>query len=99
MTTPRRAIRALRYVSEELVRGSEAISRFARAATRPRADAPAGKMPAHLPLRNALTGPPGLEGSPPSSLAWWRALGGTVKRPEVAEGSVPGTARACAGMM
>ena len=38
------------------------------------------------------TGPPGLEGSPPSSPAWWRALG-TVKRSEVAEGSVPGTAR------
>jgi hypothetical protein len=75
MTAPHRAIRALRYVNEELVRASEAISRSAGTATRPRAGVPAGKMPAQLPLRNALTGPPGLGGSPPSSPAWWRALG------------------------
>ena len=44
MTAPRRAIRALRYVNEELVRASEAMIRFARAPQpRPRPDAPAGK--------------------------------------------------------
>ena len=97
MTTPRRAIRAVRYVNEELVRASEAISRSARTATRPRADVPAGKMAAQLPLRNALTGPPDSRQSAvqPGVVAGHR---GTAKRPEVAEGSVPGTARACAGM-
>lgn len=44
MTTLRRAIRALRYVNEELVRASEAMIRSARAPQpRPRPDAPAGK--------------------------------------------------------
>ena len=97
MTTPHWAIRTVRYVNEELVRASEAISRSARTATRPRADVPAGKMAAQLPLRNALTGPPDSRQSAvqPGVVAGHR---GTAKRPEVAEGSVPGTARACAGM-
>lgn len=44
MTAPRRAIRALRYVNEELVRASEAMIRSARAPQpRPRPAAPAGK--------------------------------------------------------
>ena len=64
-TIPHRAIRTLRYVSEELVRASQAMSRSARTATCPRAGVPAGKMAAQFPLPNALTGPPGLQGSPP----------------------------------
>jgi hypothetical protein len=59
MTALRRAIRTLRYVNEELVLPSEAISRSARAQqTHPGGDVPAGKMPAQLPLPNALTAPP-----------------------------------------
>ena len=59
MTAPRRAIRALRYVNEELVRASEAMIRSARAPqTRPRPAAPAGKDGRPAPSRNALTGSP-----------------------------------------
>lgn len=45
-TIPRRAIRALRYVNDELMRAHEAIIRPARAPlSRPRAKAPAGGHP------------------------------------------------------
>jgi len=59
VTALRRAIRALRYVNEELTLASEAIARSARAQqSHPAGDRPAGKMPAQLPLPNALTRPP-----------------------------------------